>query len=99
MDETSKWHPNPTPQCETVVDDEPSLVEACMARIADDVERCGWRLGKSIVTRSEEWGLVWRIDLLGAPLLGRIRRIICWRPPGGDDIGFALVYVEDADKL
>ena len=98
MDESSKCFPNVTPLHETVVDD-PSFVEACMARIAADLESRGWRLGKSIVTRSQEWGLVWRVDLLGTALLGRIRRIICWRQMSKEDIGFAFVYVDEVDKL
>jgi hypothetical protein len=99
MTDTSKWHPSSTPQDEIALDDESSFVDECMARIADDVERFGWRLGKSIVTRSNEWGLVWRVDLLETPSLGRIRRIICWRPPGSDGTGLAIVYVDAAQRL
>lgn len=97
--ETSKWFPNRTPQHETVVDDALSFVEACRARIVDDVERDGLRLGRSIVTRSEEWGLVWWVDMLGEFSGDRGRRIICWQLPDSDGIGFALVYVDHTEKL
>jgi hypothetical protein len=65
----------------------PAFVEACMARIAEDVERQGWRLGKSIVTRSKECGLVWRIDfeIEGSRYGGNlVDRVICWRSPDSE---------------
>jgi hypothetical protein len=102
MDEIPTWYPNPTPQHETVVNDDPAFVEACMARIAEDVERQGWRLGKSIVTRSKEWGLVWRVDfeIQGGPYgSNRVDRVICWRSPDSEDIGLAVVFGKHIDKL
>lgn len=73
-----------------------------MAKIGNDAERHGWRLGKSITTFSKEWGLVWRVDLDNPPLLGRRMRMICWRQPDGQDvadISLALIYVDASDKL
>ncbi len=99
MDDVSKLFPGATPQHETVLNDAPSFVEACRAQIADDAERIGWRFGKSIVTRSKEWGLVWRVDLLGPAVLGRTQRIVCWRQLGSTDVGFAYVYVDEADRF
>jgi hypothetical protein len=80
----------------------PAFVEACMARIAEDVERQGWRLGKSIVTRSKECGLVWRIDfeIEGSRYGGNLAdRVICWRSPDSENIGLAMVFGKRIDKL
>jgi hypothetical protein len=102
MSQTPELYPNPTPQDETALAADPSFAEACMARIADDAKQFGWRFGNSILTRSKDWGLVWRIDFEteGSRYGGNlVNRVICWRSPDSDDIGLAVAFGKRIDKL
>jgi hypothetical protein len=73
------------PDNEIVVADEMSFVEACKAALSADAQAFQWVFGKSVVSRSQRWGLIWRVDFViaGRPKKARmINRAMCW---GGVD--------------
>jgi hypothetical protein len=77
FDEMPPW----VPDRETVVADEPSFVEACKSAFTAEAQQFEWVFEKSLLTRSQRWGLVWRADFVVA---GRsksshlINRAMCW---------------------
>jgi hypothetical protein len=81
FDEIPPW----VPDRETVAADEPALVEACKSAFSADAQKFQWVFEKSLLTRSQGWGLIWRADFVVA---GRqrsshfINRAMCW---GGAD--------------
>jgi hypothetical protein len=102
MTDSDSLFPDIVPgKSEIEVPNEPSFVAACMADIADHVERCGLRFGNSILTRHDRWGLVWRVDILAEHESGRTTRYICWRPPDMEDGigGTAYVYAKNEDRI
>jgi hypothetical protein len=73
------------PDRETVVTDKPSFVEACKAAFSAEALQLQWVFEKSLLTRSQRWGLVWRADFIvaGRPRSSHlINRAMCW---GGAD--------------
>jgi hypothetical protein len=72
------------PDREAVVDDEPSFVEACKAAFTAPAQKFEWVFETSLLTRSQEWGLVWRADFV---IAGRsshlVNRAMCWGGAGG----------------
>jgi hypothetical protein len=90
FDEIPPWVPDREP----AVADEPSFVEACKAAFSAEAQQFQWEFEKSLLTRSQRWGLVWRADFVVA---GRqrsshfINRAMCWgRAHGveGTAVGF-----------
>jgi hypothetical protein len=68
---------------ETVVADEQSFVDACKAAFAADAQHFEWVYGKSLLTQSQRWGLIWRADFFVAnrrSLL--VNRAMCWGGAG-----------------
>jgi len=45
-----------------------------------------WKLGKQLVTHSDQWGDVWRADfeIGGSSLEPLVNRIVCWRQADGE---------------
>jgi hypothetical protein len=73
------------PDSETVVADETSFVEACKAAFSAEAQQFQWVFEKSLLTRSQRWGLVWRADFVvaGRPKSSHLfNRAMCW---GGAD--------------
>jgi hypothetical protein len=69
-------HPGAVPEkSESEIPNDPSFVAACMADIADHVDKFGLHFGNSILTRHPHWGLVWRVDILTDHESGRTPRI------------------------
>lgn len=62
MDDLLSPHPGLEPHNEVVVSDAPAFVAASMEQISGYVEKFGWRLGKTLLTRSEAFGLILRVD-------------------------------------
>lgn len=60
------------------------FADECNA-IATSLAGARWNLGIPLVTRSDMWGPVWRVDfeMPGVDLPARVNRIICWRSPEG----------------
>ncbi|MPZ31058.1 MAG: hypothetical protein GEV13_08685 [Rhodospirillales bacterium] len=96
-----EFYPGPTPQDETVISGNASFIEACKAAVAMDAEQFGWRFGNSILTRSKDGCLVWRADFKTPTTgtLGLVNRVVCWQPPGSDDVGRAYLFGQPLDEL
>jgi len=95
MNETEIPCPGPVPENETPETDNPVFVSACMAVTSVDAASLGWRLGKSVLTHSDLWGLVWRIDFRapGHPEdSDYVNRRICWGTKDGEVLGTATVF-------
>ena len=63
--------------------DTSGIASACEANARKTVSRLGWKFVRSIVTRNEHWGVVWRADV--APRVtdrGSWFRDSCWRVRG-----------------
>ena len=73
------------PDRETVVTDEQYFVDVCKAAFAAPAQELEWVFGKSLVTRSQGWGLVWRADFVVAnrSSLHFINKAMCWGGAGG----------------
>jgi hypothetical protein len=65
------------------VTEEPSVTATCSEQVREFTKH--WQLGQPLLTRSDKWGLVWRVDFTmpGESLAPLINRIICWQEPGG----------------
>ena len=66
---------------EQLVDDDPQFRSLCVKNIARLIASAKWTLGSSVMTRSERWGLLLRIDFHteGADVPGTINRMVFWR--------------------
>jgi hypothetical protein len=83
------------PEEEVVLVDEPTFLNACKSLIAEDADRFEWSFGKSLLTRSERWGLIWRVDFVtrfspGSNCANRI--IMCWVDASGSPIGLWIAF-------
>jgi hypothetical protein len=90
-----QMYPSPEPEGETEVSDKPAFVSACMAVTSADATTLGWQLGKSTLTQSGVWGLIWRIDFKARfhPASSNwINRRICWGTEDGEVLGTATVF-------
>lgn len=102
MNGIDELFPRPEPEGETPVSDEPAFASACMSIISQDAARLGWRLGKGILTHSDVWGCVFRIDF---QVRGQARdsklinRIICWGTADGTTLGTATVFSRKIEPL
>jgi len=95
MSDASELVPDAVPTGEAVLSDESHFVDACKSAIAEDARKFGWSFGSSLLTRSEQWGLVWRVDFFvpghatDSPF---VNRAICWGEPNGTVNGKAIVF-------
>jgi len=95
MNDTQKLYPSAEPNGETAAAENSVFVNACMSMISDRAAALGWHLGRSLLTRSDVWGLVWRIDFKAkdhpesSPY---VNRVICWGSPDGTVSGTATVF-------
>jgi hypothetical protein len=87
--------PSLVPENGEVAISDPAFVQECKATFADAAEKLDWHFGDFVLTRSEKWGLIWRIDFV----VGRkpneaktVYRAICWRPPHSDGIATATFF-------
>lgn len=102
MNQKPGLYPSAVPKGETVVAGNPIFVNACMSIVSIDASSLGWRLGKSILTHSDVWGLVWRIDFQvpdQSADLELINRFICWGSADGGVLGTATVCRENIELL
>lgn len=73
----------------------PAFVSACMSIVSAHASDLGWHLEKSILTRSDVWGLVWRVDFVAREHpegLREVNRVICWGTADGQVLGTATVF-------
>lgn len=88
--------PDPEPQDETPLPPDHPFADECKALFADHAEAGGWHYGKSMVTRSNKWGLVWRADTY-TPDGQRSTRLIVHRPEDAKEI-FGTVILPRPDR-
>jgi hypothetical protein len=79
-----------SPEGETVVEDDPAFTEECWALAP---KNDSYTFGTPVTTRTDVWGLVWRVDFVakGMDFEPRINRYVCWRNSRGalsDQIAF-----------
>jgi hypothetical protein len=87
--------PAPEPDGETPVPENPAFLSACMRKISTRAALSGARLGKSLLTHSEIWGFVFRIDIQSKAKAQNPEfnhRFICWSAEEDDAVmGTALI--------
>ena len=92
MTDLSKEFPGAVPQDEAPLASDHPFVDECKAYYADHAEAHGWRYGKSVVTRSDKWGLVWRADVYARDGR-RSARLVVYRPEDAKEI-FGTAYLQ-----
>jgi len=84
MKNSDQLFPPLVPKDEVVLTPDPIFEAECKAEISDQAREFKWQFGTSLLTKSEDWGIVWRMDfdIPGVPASsGLINRVICWRTP------------------
>jgi hypothetical protein len=102
VSEASQLFPEAVPGGETVILDETRFVEACKSAIADEARELGWSFGNSILTQSDKWGLVWRVDFFlpdRAVNSALVNRAICWGQSDGTVNGKAVLFGQQIPRL
>ena len=88
---------------EVVLPADPSFESECMAAISDSAKELKWQFKNSILTRSEKWGLVWRVDFETPGVsasTGFINRVACWRlPEEGSALGLLIAHGQRVSPL
>jgi hypothetical protein len=85
MKHTEDACPGPAPDNEITVPSDPKFIEQC--KIDLEAEALSWRFGASFLTRSDNWGLIWRADI--RTRRNGLARVAIWRRPGTNDFGTA----------
>jgi hypothetical protein len=94
-DRAQDQQPPLAPEAEMVTADV-AFSENCLATVNDFIAksngRLQWELGRPLVTRSDKWGLIWRVDFNdgGPDLAPYISRIVCWKTPGTDKLNIEV---------
>jgi hypothetical protein len=93
--------PSVDPHGEVISEHDPQFIAECEAAIADTRLEMGWRMGNSLLTISQQWGLVWRIDFLTRDQTDTryVNRIICWKGDGNAGINIATAFGQEVPKL
>ncbi len=95
MNPMETMYPGPEPENETPVFENAAFVSACMSKVSDRPALTGWFLGNSILTHSDVWGFVFRIDFQSANQVKSSEislRFICWSAEEDNTVaGTALV--------
>ena len=89
MNETQQFSPGPKPNGETAGVENHAFVTACMSLASSEAASVGGRLGKSLLTHSDIWGFIWRVDFLMnylGPDRKFVTRFVCWSPEGNDAV-------------
>jgi len=62
-----------------------SFSARCQALIVSFLAKTDWQLRRDLVTRSAEWGLIWRGDyvIVDLPAPQLVNRIMCWEGTDG----------------
>lgn len=101
VSEASPLFPRAVPKGERVIAGEALFVEACKSVFADEAHRFGWSFGNSILTQSDRWGLIWRVDFStpGSVKSTLVNRAICWGQPDGTVSGNAVLFGQRIPRL
>lgn len=102
MSQSDDLSPSLAPENEAELPSDPTFVDACMTRIAQHAEQFGWRFGNSTLTRSDHWGLVWRVDFKtkdGPAESPFVNRVVCWQRPGDSSIAVEFAFGQRVERL
>jgi hypothetical protein len=68
------------PAGEILLANDAAFIERCMLLVEKFTSNSSWQFDRGLLTRSREWGLVWRGDYADAGLATPhlINRIMCW---------------------
>lgn len=102
MNESQQLCPGPMPEGETVVADNPAFVSACMSRASSEAASYGWRLGKSLLTHSDVWGFIWRVDFqlkVQSQDSKSVSRLVFWSAEDNNTINGTSTYLTDLEPL
>jgi hypothetical protein len=77
--------PPVAPEGEKIIAENSSFAEDCLSLYDKLIKRSKWVLGTSLVTQSERWGEIFRVDfkIPEDDLSPLVNRLICWRTPAG----------------
>jgi hypothetical protein len=83
---------------------DPSFELECMSIISDLAKAKGYQFKISVLTKSKEWGLIWRadFDVIGqSNHLGIVNRVVCWRQPHQDNepVGVIIGFGQQVSPL
>jgi hypothetical protein len=93
--ELERMCPGPEPEGERPVSGNPAFVDACMSNVSSRRKSNDWRLGNSVVTHSDEWGYVFRIDFQSSDQIQGSEishRLVCWSAEEGDAVAGTALY-------
>ena len=78
--------PSLDPDGQIVTADNTAFTEKCLSLIDKFSLGKNWRLRQPLLTRSEKWGVVWRVDftISDADSSHLVNRIVCWEVPDGN---------------
>ena len=78
-------HPPTEPTGEHVIQDASAFGADCLGQAQDLAAAGRLELGTPLLTRSDKWGVVWRVDfkIAGQDLQPLVNRIVCWNKPDG----------------
>lgn len=103
MNEARNAGPGPTPEGEASAAENAPFISACMIVASDYAEACGWRLRDSVLTHSDVWGFVWRIDFLTKeqdPNSRFVARMVCWSAETASTVmGTATYFAQPLEPL
>lgn len=103
MNEARNSGPGPIPEGEAGAAENAPFVSTCMAVASDYAEACGWRLRNSVLTRSDIWGFVWRIDFVTKDQDQNskcVARMVCWSAQGDHTVmGTATYFAQSLEPL
>jgi hypothetical protein len=104
MKDVSEIRPPSAPaDDEARIELDPAFEADCMLALAENASQNKWQFKNSLFTRSEKWGLIWRVDFV-TPVgskAGRTNRATCWRLPdqARDNIGILIDFEQKVRPL
>jgi hypothetical protein len=86
---------------EIVLPEDASFTALCISEIRATPSGRTYQLGVPLLTRSEKWGLIWRVDyqVPGLRLYPLINRVVCWQAPGSGIGGIITALGQELQPL
>jgi hypothetical protein len=92
--------PGAVPDGETAAPENQPFVSMCTSKASRIAAARGWRLGKSLLTHSDTWGFIWRIDFKYQDDDSRfVSRFVCWSLEGDPAVYGTAMYHENLEPL
>jgi hypothetical protein len=79
--------PSLDPDGQILTADNTTFTTKCVSLVDKVSSGKNWQLGQPLLTRSEKWGLVWRVDfkISDADFSPLVNRIVCWEIADGNN--------------